>query len=400
MEDQQYVVIDVDPAILEAAGLVPPSDDGGGLGPTRGEPGGEEPLDLGVARGSLTDEEAHRERQQPGRFVAEAMPLSLIEPFEEPGTTTDTVTWGVEAVGALTSPMTGSGVTVAVLDTGIEASHPAFSGIDVVQRDFTGSGDGDTNGHGTHCAGTIAGRDVDGTRIGVATGVTRLLVGKVLGGSGGGSDTIAEAIQWCVDEGASVISMSLGIDFPGFVKRLTGAGWPVEAATSRALSAYRDNLRLLEALAAYVGAQFRFGQSALLVAAAGNESRRSAPQPYTIDVAPPAASRGFLSVAAVGRSGDGVEVAAFSNTGAKIAGPGVDVTSAGLGGGLRSLSGTSMATPHVAGVAALWAERLLAQTGTVDPAQLMGALTGNARAIESLSLADGGAGMVRAPDSE
>lgn len=376
MDERDYVVIDVDLAHVREA----------------------ETPDLGMSRGQMTQSEALDQRRQPGRFVAETMPLKLIEPFEEPDVTPSAgVTWGVEAVGALDSTLTGAGVTVAVLDTGIEAGHPAFAGIEIVERDFTGSGDGDTHGHGTHCAGTIAGRDVDGTRIGVAQGVTRLLAGKVLGGEGGGTDTIAAAIQWAVDEGAHVISMSLGIDFPGFVRRLQDAGWATEPATSRALAAYRDNLRLLEALASFVTARFEFGHSAILVAAAGNESERTAPDPYTIDVAPPAASLGFVSVAALGQAGTDLEVASFSNTGATLAGPGVGVTSAGLGGGLQTMSGTSMATPHVAGVAALWAERLLIDTGTVDPDLLSDRLVGNARSLAGLSFADGGAGLVRAP---
>jgi subtilisin family serine protease len=376
MDERDYVVIDVDLAHTRDA----------------------ETPDLGMSRGPMTQSEALDQRRQPGRFVAETMPLKLIEPFEEPDVTPSAgVTWGVEAVGALDSTLTGAGITVAVLDTGIEAGHPAFAGIEIVERDFTGSGDGDTHGHGTHCAGTIAGRDVDGTRFGVAQGVTRLLAGKVLGGEGGGTDTIAAAIQWAVDEGAHVISMSLGIDFPGFVRRLQDAGWATEPATSRALAAYRDNLRLLEALASFVTARFEFGRSAILVAAAGNESERTAPDPYTIDVAPPAASLGFVSVAALGQAGTDLEVASFSNTGATLAGPGVGVTSAGLGGGLQTMSGTSMATPHVAGVAALWAERLLTDTGTVDPDLLSDRLVGNARSLTGLSFADGGAGLVRAP---
>ena len=106
---------------------------------------------------------------------------------------------------------------MAVLDTGIDAAHAAFAGVSIVERDFTGEGNGDQHGHGTHCAGTIFGRDVQNTRIGVAPGVTKAFIGKVLGTNGGASDEIVNAIQWAVDQGAHVISMSLGMDFPGFV---------------------------------------------------------------------------------------------------------------------------------------------------------------------------------------
>ena len=122
-------------------------------------------------------------------------------------------------MGADTSPFTAKGVTVAVLDTGIDATHPAFEGVELIQKDFTGEGRGDKNGHGTHVAGTIFGQTVDGLRIGVAPGIGRALVGKVLDALGGGStQSIAEAIQWALNSGANVISMSLGMDFPGLVK--------------------------------------------------------------------------------------------------------------------------------------------------------------------------------------
>ncbi len=125
---------------------------------------------------------------------------------------------------------------MAELDTGIDATHPAFAGVELVQQDFTGEGDGDGNGHGTHCAGTVFGRDVDGQRIGVARGVSKALIGKVLGADGGGdSDMIFRAIQWAVGSGANVISMSLGFDFPGLVADRVKAGWPPDLATSRAL---------------------------------------------------------------------------------------------------------------------------------------------------------------------
>ncbi len=397
MADNSWVVLDLDPDLLDRIEGVDTRDD---------EPGRTGRADMEVFHATLSDDEAADHRRRPGRLVAERMPLHLVEPVDahdvEPGADADDVTWGVRAVRADVSSLGGAGVTVAVLDTGIDADHPAFDGIEVVERDFTGGGNGDDHGHGTHCAGTVCGREVDGTRIGVATQVPRLLAGKVLGPGGGGTDVIADAVQWAVDEGAAVTSMSLGIDFPGFVAQQVQSGLPVEAATSRALAAYRDNLRLLEALAAYVRAQFRFGSSGILVAAAGNESRRDQATAYTIDVAPPAASQGVVSVAAVGRSDDAgpdgpFTVAPFSNTGAMLSGPGVDVVSARTGGGLRSLSGTSMATPHVAGVAALWAQRLLEDVGIVDPSLLADRLVGTARTLPGLSFLDGGAGLVTAP---
>jgi subtilisin family serine protease len=287
-----------------------------------------------------------------------------------------------------------------VLDTGIDASHPAFTGVTITQRDFTGEGDGDEHGHGTHCAGTIAGRDVDGFRFGVAREVDELLIGKVLGANGGSSDAVAQGMLWALESGANVISMSLGMDFPGLVERWTSRGLAIQPATSRALEAYRDNIRLFGAIANLIRANAAFGRAALVVAATGNESERARTDPYTIGVSPPAASEGFISVAALGQTnGDGFQVASFSNTGSALAGPGVDVVSAKAGGSLVSMSGTSMATPHVAGVAALWGERMLASSDQLDPEELGAQLRGNCLRIDGLTRADGGAGLVRAPSA-
>ena len=337
--------------------------------------------------------------------VAPVMPMRLVEPLDE-GLAAPTAAgpdWGVTAVGAVNSPFTGDGVVVAVLDTGIDSTHPAFAGVHLVTKSFTGSADAsDDHGHGTHCAGTIFGRDVDGVRIGVARGVKKALIGKVLGPGGGGSDQIVKAIQWAVGEGANVISMSLGMDFPGFQKQLmNNAGMPQEVATSRALEGYRMNVLLFERLAAMVLALSDFMQTTLLIAAAGNESRTNVNPDFKIAVAPPAVSEGMISVAALGQSPGGLTPASFSNTGALVSGPGVAITSAKRGGGLVSMSGTSMATPAVAGVAALWAQKLKA-LGPLNTKVL------TARLVASGTLAplkpgfdpgDVGSGLVQAPQN-
>ncbi|WP_077921448.1 S8 family serine peptidase [Spirosoma sp. 209] len=331
--------------------------------------------------------------------VAANIPMKLIKPFEvqevlQP--TATSVAWGIQAVGADTSPFTGNGIVVAVLDTGIDATHPAFAGVTLVQQDFTGEGDGDQDGHGTHCAGTIFGRAVNGTRIGVAPGVQKAIIGKVIGNEGGSSAGIINAMQWALQSGANVISMSLGIDFPGLVGQLIDQGMPAELATSQALEGYRANVQLFEKMAQLVRASSGFFQTTLLVAAAGNESQRPR---FEIAVSPPAVSDGFISVAALGQNGSTFSVAPFSNTGAIVSGPGVAVTSAKAGGGLVNMSGTSMATPHVAGVAALWAEQLKTN-GMLTPNSLTARLVASG-VTTNLAVGfdpfDIGTGMVRAP---
>ncbi len=336
--------------------------------------------------------------------IAPAMPMKLIQPVaieDIPDAANLDIAWGVKAVGADTSPFSGAGVVVAVLDTGIDASHPAFAGISIIEKDFSGEGSGDQNGHGTHCAGTIFGRNTGDRRIGVATGVEKALIGKVLGNQGGSSNSIISAMLWAVENGANVISMSLGIDFPGYVEYLIQNGLPPALATSRALEGYRSNLQLFEQMAALIQAQASFLQPCIIVAAAGNESRRDENPDFEIAVSPPAVSNGIISVAALGQGEAGLVVAPFSNTGATVAGPGVGTISARPGGGFVMMSGTSMATPHVAGVAALWAEKIM-NAGSLSPIHLTARLIGSGI---SSSLQDGfdpfdiGAGLVQAPQA-
>ncbi len=342
----------------------------------------------------------HAELSQDPRtnVIAASMPMRLIEPTEvhDVQATLGTATWGVEAVMATRSPFDGSGITVSVLDTGIDPTHEAFQGIKLKRKNFTNESEDDQQGHGTHCAGTIFGQDVGGYRIGVARGIEQALICKVLGSGGGSSATLARAIQWSVNEGAHVISMSLGIDFPGFVAEMVKRGLDINAATSIALKGYRDNINLFNALKQQVEAMAAFEQGTVIVAASGNESKRPK---YEIDVAPPASSVG-LAVGALRQTAEGLSVAPFSNSNVDVSAPGVDVVSAKLRGGLISKSGTSMAVPHVAGVAALWAQKLISATGRVEPKALMAQLiakVNTATLAAGFRKADVGTGIIQAP---
>jgi subtilisin family serine protease len=343
-------------------------------------------------------------RRKPGfTAIAPIMRTSLIRPLAAAAAGAQEI-WGLAAVKADTSPFTGDGVTVAVLDTGIKKDHPAFAGIanQIVEKDFTGTSGGDKQGHGTHCAGTIFGRAVDGKRIGVAPGVTKALIGKVLADDGSGnSDMIFSGIQWAVAEGAQVISMSLGFDFPGSVKRMSDDGWPIELATSTSLEGYRANLRMFDALMQMIRARAAFGLEPVVIAASGNESKTDINPDFKIAASLPAAAEGVISVGALQRSGALLEVAPFSNVFPEVTAPGVDIVSADHRGSLRALSGTSMACPHVAGIAALWWEKLT-KDGDVNPSGklVVDRMRSTARTDvfgPVVPVGDRGAGLVTAP---
>jgi subtilisin family serine protease len=333
--------------------------------------------------------------------VTASMPTRLVEPRETADSNADGDSWGVAAVRAATSGYTGAGTAVAVLDTGVDSAHPAFDGVDVVHNDFSGSGGGDRQGHGTHCAGTIAGRDVGGCRIGVARGVSRILSGKVLADNGRGSSEMAfRGMRWAMDEGAEVISMSLGFDFPGMVRDRVQQGWPPDLATSVALEAYRGNLRMFDVLMATIRAQAAFSPGSVVVAAAGNESMRDVNPDYEIAASLPAAAEGVLSIGAIARSPGGYTIAPFSNSFPRLCAPGVAIKSARAGGGLQTMSGTSMACPHVAGVAALWWEAVRASglppTAVTVAARMITACRLDGLAPD-LDAADRGEGVATAP---
>ena len=352
------------------------------------------------------NEFARLRADQDVKAAAPSMSMRLIKPVsirsaaveESPTNAAESIAWGVRAVGADSSSFDGTGVVIAILDTGIDSAHPAFNNVELVERDFTGEGSGDIDGHGTHCAGTIFGRDVAGVRIGIARGIKRALIGKVIGSNGASSAGIVSAIDWAIRNGANVISMSLGIDFPGYQQELVADGLRPESATSLALEAYRENLGLFDSIRELVNSLATFYQPCLLIAAAGNESGRDAIPPFEIAASPPAASKGFVSVAALQQGERGLVAAPFSNTGARIAAPGVGITSAKRAGGLVSMDGTSMATPHVAGVAALLAQKLQ-QTKTFKTEQFVAELLASASraALDgSSTFNEVGAGIVRA----
>ncbi len=255
----------------------------------------------------------------------------------------------------------GKGVKVAVLDTGVDETHPDLAGQQIVEKNFSVSADSkDRQGHGTHVASTIAGTGAKsgGKFKGVAPGA-QLIDGKVLDDTGSGEESdIIEAIEWAVGEGADIVSMSLGgPDAPGVE--------PLEET----VNTYTEN------------------NGVLFTIAAGNEG------PGASTVGSPGAADGALTVGAVD---DNDAMADFSSRGPRVGdgaikpdvtAPGVDITAASAPGnsiaaevgenpeGYMTISGTSMATPHVAGAAAI----LKQQHPDWKAAELKGVLTGSTK---------------------
>ncbi|MBW6469936.1 MAG: S8 family serine peptidase [Methanosarcinaceae archaeon] len=226
--------------------------------------------------------------------------------------------WGIERIQAPAvhrNGIYGTGIKVAIIDTGVDYNHPDLAANYIGGYDFVNSDEDpmDDAGHGTHVAGTVAAINNDIGVIGAAPGID-LYALKVLNSEGSGSySNIISAIQWAVDNNMDVASMSLG-------------GSSNLISLSRACdNAYRSGL--------------------VIVAAAGNDAGR---------VSYPAA---YSSVIAVAATDYNDTRAWFSNYGSQIelSAPGVGINSTILGGGYsgNTWSGTSMATPHVTGAVAL-----------------------------------------------
>ncbi|MCX4451333.1 S8 family serine peptidase [Streptomyces sp. NBC_01789] len=249
-----------------------------------------------------------------------------------------TETAQIKATDAWQQGLDGTGVKVAVLDTGADLDHPDLVGqVDATASFVPGQSVDDGNGHGTHTASTIAGTGAasGGKEKGAAPGA-RLLVGKVLGNEGTGEESYSIAgMEWAKAQGADIVSMSLG----------TPDGSDGTDPTSQAVN------------------ELSADGGPLFVIAAGN-----AYDPGSIGS--PGAAASALTVAAVDKNDERAE---FSSQGPLIrthslkpdvSAPGVDVSAAasqsvpGWTGGLyRTMSGTSMATPLVAGSAAILKER-------------------------------------------
>jgi subtilisin family serine protease len=235
----------------------------------------------------------------------------------------------------------GQGVTVAVLDTGVDATHPDLAGVVTETRNFTTSpSTADAVGHGTHVAATVAGSGAasDGSRAGVAKGAT-VMVGKVLGDNGTGQQSwVLDGMEWAAGSGASVVNMSLGAG-------PTDGTDPISEA--------------VDTLTEQTGTLF--------VVSAGNDGEEGG---FTVGT--PGAATAALTVGAVDRD---ASLAEFSSRGPRlgdfavkpdITAPGVGIVAARADGtsmgnpvdaSYTAASGTSMAAPHVAGAAAILAQR-------------------------------------------
>ncbi|WP_210584541.1 S8 family serine peptidase [Streptomyces sp. GESEQ-35] len=251
--------------------------------------------------------------------------------------TLDRSTRQVHAPEAWAAGYDGKGTKVAVLDTGADADHPDLKGRITAAKNFTDSEDAaDRDGHGTHTTSTVGGTGAasDGRKKGVAPGAG-LLNGKVLNDYGYGETSwIIAGMQWAVDQGADVVSMSLGNP------ARTDCGDPMAQATEELARSSKDTL---------------------FVIAAGNTG------PGNNTVSSPGCAPSVLTVGAVDRDDS---TASFSSRGPaygshtlkpEITAPGVGISAANAGGrgvyAYQSMSGTSMATPHVAGAAALVKQR-------------------------------------------
>ncbi|MGH3763350.1 S8 family peptidase [Actinophytocola sp.] len=279
----------------------------------------------------------------------------------------------IGAPAAWDAGFTGEGVKVAVLDTGVDQTHPDLADREVAEQNFSEAPDNDDNfGHGTHVASIVAGTGPksDGKYRGVAWGAS-ILDGKVLDDFGFGFESgIIAGMQWAAEQGADIANLSLG-----------GGDTPDVDPLEEAVNTLSEQ------------------HGTLFVIAAGNSG------PAEGTVGSPGSAEAALTVGAVD---DRDALADFSSRGPRIGdggikpditAPGVDIVAAKAANGqigepaedgYVALSGTSMATPHVAGAAALIAQQHPDWTG----ARLKAALTASAKPTDGLTAYQQGSGRV------
>ncbi|MFI7675847.1 S8 family serine peptidase [Actinophytocola sp. NPDC049390] len=280
----------------------------------------------------------------------------------------------IGAPSAWAAGFDGTGTTVAVLDTGYDATHPDLAGVVTAAENFTESPDTtDHFGHGTHVAATVAGTGSasGGQRKGVAPGAD-VIVGKVLGDDGYGMESwVLAGMEWAARSGAEVVNMSLG-------------GGPTDGTDPLS--------QAVDALTAETGTLF--------VVSAGNDGENGAST-----VGSPGSATAALTVGAVDRD---ESLAPFSSRGPRVGDLGLkpDITAPGVGivaaraagtamgtpvdDHYTTASGTSMAAPHVAGAAAILAQRHPEWTGQ----QLKDALVSTAVGDPARSVYEHGGGRV------
>ena len=286
---------------------------------------------LGVMLGNVTPESLVGLRNENDVASVTGAPiLTLIRPRKIADAKLQTqAQWGINALGVprlWEAGIDGRGVVVAHLDTGVDGTHPALKGAIASFAEFDALGNQvmpspkphDSGQHGTHTAGTIAGRAVRGVSIGVAPGA-KLASAMVIEGGNVVARVLA-GLDWALGRQAKVLSMSLGL-----------TGW------------WDDFLPVIQILRA---------RGVLPVIAVGNEGPGTSRSPGNYAES--------LSVGAVDKN---LDVADFSSSQRfarpkdpnvpDLVGPGVDVTSSVPGRRYAMMSGTSMATPHIAGLAAL-----------------------------------------------
>ncbi|MGE8512161.1 MAG: S8 family peptidase [Chryseobacterium culicis] len=284
--------------------------------------------------------------------------------------------WGLKAVGLENSNYTGKGIDVCILDTGLETSHPDFSSEEIEGKSFIDGQDWnrDPNGHGTHCSGVATGntRSDNGNRYGIAKNCN-LKIAKVLADNGRGTtSSVIDAIDWAISKKFRILSLSLAS--------------PVKLDDQPSVLFETIGERALE-------------NNCLIIAAAGNDSNRpQIPQPVSM----PANSKSIMAVGAIDSQ---MKIARFSNAGINpstggninVCAPGVDIISAypkntkNKNNLYYNMSGTSMAAPHVSGLAALYMEQFPDKSAK----EIWELIEKKARPIEGIKYRDIGNGLIQ-----